>query len=368
MLEKQIIFRKGGPRNHSNYTFKYNDLEIEIVSEYNYLGMTFYHSDVFDRTAKSIISKSRLAMSSVFSLIYRNKIDSWKVVMRLFSAMVSSVLLYAAPIWSLRYLTNIEIIQTQFLKKVLNLAQNTPNCCLRLETNSTPLAVTVFKNSIRWVDNLNKMDGSRYPKICFERLKDYARKYPKSNSKYNWVLQLKEKFFDHLDILNFEEFLIDDKIKKNETFLLNNLQRYYTREDITKFKKTSSIIFNSILEYEKSQPAYFDIIEATSIIKILCQIRICNTHNQRIIIKNKIFRIRPDEYCFCCNAKVDLFHLLNDCILFEDIRIKYFNEKESVFVNKLANVNKTLGITIIYFLNEVLERYNFINYYYYYYL
>lgn len=68
-----VIFRRGG-NCHDNKLgpFLYGDKEkIDIVSRYNYLGVTFSNSATFFNAAEGAISRANMALGATVSLINR---------------------------------------------------------------------------------------------------------------------------------------------------------------------------------------------------------------------------------------------------------------------------------------------------------
>ena len=137
-----------------------------------------------------------MAVGATLNIINKNKIDSWPVHKKLFDSLVKSVLLYTAPVWSLRYLNDLEKVQMAFIKRSLNLPKYIPNHFVRLETGRTPLATNIFKACINWLEKLQKMGNNRYPKICYNKIRDIALKSSECKIvKYNWVKQVQKAFY-----------------------------------------------------------------------------------------------------------------------------------------------------------------------------
>ncbi|KAI5754030.1 hypothetical protein M8J77_005212 [Diaphorina citri] len=61
---KVVIFRRGG-RVAASDKFQYNGEEMEVVSEYNYLGIMFSSHGVFHKASQQALSKGRVAMACV---------------------------------------------------------------------------------------------------------------------------------------------------------------------------------------------------------------------------------------------------------------------------------------------------------------
>ena len=146
---KVMIFRRGGVLSQDD-GFTYLGEEVEIVNTYTYLGIVMSYTGLFRQACNDRMSKARNALSSALSLCKSANIYSWRARIKLFDSIVVNSLLYAAPIWSLCYLEDIEIIQSNFLKRSLCLPLSTTNYVLRCETGRVPLKCFVFSNLLKF--------------------------------------------------------------------------------------------------------------------------------------------------------------------------------------------------------------------------
>ncbi|KAI5742771.1 hypothetical protein M8J77_011149 [Diaphorina citri] len=121
---KVVIFRRGG-RVAASDKFQYNGEEMEVVSEYNYLGIMFSSHGVFHKASQQALSKGRVAMACVRKILVNSKMTSFESRVKLFDSIVKSTLLYGAEVWGLRYEDTIEKCQTQFFKSRYYLSYNT---------------------------------------------------------------------------------------------------------------------------------------------------------------------------------------------------------------------------------------------------
>lgn len=127
----------------------YDDKQnIEFVSNYDFLGVTFSNSAIFLNETNNAISKANLALGATVSLINRLQLKIWDPVNKLFKSLTIINLTYAIQVWGLRYLEKIEKIQNSFYKKMLHLPQNTPNYAVRLETGVPRLSILIFKYAL----------------------------------------------------------------------------------------------------------------------------------------------------------------------------------------------------------------------------
>ena len=121
-----MIFRRGGMLCHDD-RFTYLGQPVEIVNTYTYLGIVMSYTGLFRQACNDRMSKARVALSNAQSLFKGANIYSWRARTKLFDSIAVNCLLYAAPIWSLCYLDDIEVIQSNFLKRSLCLPSSFTN-------------------------------------------------------------------------------------------------------------------------------------------------------------------------------------------------------------------------------------------------
>lgn len=188
---KVVVFRRGG-RVSRHDVFHYSGRGLEVSSDYNYLGILFSSHGVFHKASLQALSKGRLAIANVKNILTNSKAESHEGRMKLYEAIVKTTVLYGAEVWGCRYVDVIEKCQSQLLKSIYCLTRCTPGYMLRLEMGVVKLSFHVFKQMVEWWLKLLTMSQSRYPKICFDQLREQDLR--SSNiQKYNWVSMLKVK-------------------------------------------------------------------------------------------------------------------------------------------------------------------------------
>lgn len=126
------------------------------------------------------MSKAKAAISSTISLIHKLKLNSWDIFNKLFDSLISSILLYASPLYAIRHLDELEKIQLNFYKRLMNLPFCTPNYAVRLEAGRPHLGVKIFKLVMNWIIYVLAMPNNRYPKVCLSKqisLRNMTKKF-----------------------------------------------------------------------------------------------------------------------------------------------------------------------------------------------
>ena len=242
-----MIFNKTS-RINSNLHFSYNSLPLEIVTLYRYLGVYFSNNGIFKTALDQFATSTRVAMASVFRTLHRCKADTFAIVEKLFLASISSTLMYCAQIWSLHYLDDLEKIQLQFFKKLYRLRFNTLGYAVRAETGRNHIKLDILKALINYLIKILKMPNNRYPKICFETLKNLAVTHPDSK-KYNWFLQVSDMLsFTNINLHSDNDTLLNTLLL-NKANILTSLKNQLHISDVTHIRKSSCLPISPKLVY-----------------------------------------------------------------------------------------------------------------------
>nr|XP_046485669.1 uncharacterized protein LOC124220588 isoform X2 [Neodiprion pinetum] len=312
---KVIIFRKGGRRHkQEEKKFMFGDSSVEIVKEYVYLGVTFSQTESYESHTKKIVSKAKAACSSTLALIHRIHANSCKVYDDLFGALVQSILLYGTEVYSLRHLDSVEKIQLGFFKKLMNLPQCTPSYAVRRELRLGQYSLLVFKQVIRWINKILRMEDDRYPKICFLRQLHLSQyKSAQDNVNYNWVVLVKKMFFEPIDRLDLWNETTPGEITLQEPELLEKYKEYLSDMDGKKVAQSSSLIMYNWLQAENKVQEYLKASIPLKILKVTCQYKLANSYYTRIIVDSRHYKISEGRYCNYCSEVIDVGHLTVSC-------------------------------------------------------
>jgi hypothetical protein len=95
---KVIVFPRG--RQSTNLKFTLNGSELEIVNEFNYLGILFNRTGNFNKTIKKQAEK---AIKAMFEVLKRGRTHNLSIEcqLELSNKMVKPILLYGSEIWGL---------------------------------------------------------------------------------------------------------------------------------------------------------------------------------------------------------------------------------------------------------------------------
>ena len=131
------------------------------------------------------------------------------------------------------------------------------------------------------------MEDSRYPKICFNKLKKLAE-HDLSSPKFNWFVQVNEYFFNKIKESDIWLNITLEKLTTEKNNLLTKIKNYLLKEDQEFCEKSNSLIFYPSSLNNGINSGYLNLKIPSYDKKVIAQLRMYNTYVQRIILKKKI--------------------------------------------------------------------------------
>lgn len=314
---KVIVFRKGG-RLARGTEFTYGEEKIEIISQYTYLGVIFSQKGVVAKAAVDSKRKGIAALGSIWNVIFAGKIGSLSSKLRLFNSISASCSLYAAHIWSLRYINKLEEVQAYFIKRMLGIEKCTPNYLLRLESGVPSMLFRVIKQALCFWVRVMDIDPSRHAKQCLTALiKDWENN-PTRNT-YNWVGQLNHI----LQPFGFNNFVQQQDSAVTRALIPEILTRIL---DMTRQKYMGNMriskrfsSFENIMNNLPGPSTYLNLNLPYNQLSIFAQCRL----NRNIIYFEKFKHdFTTEEFCKPCNMREEgsFFHFITKCRINESER------------------------------------------------
>lgn len=163
-LSKSKIMIFGGGRRAAKERWFMNDLEVEIVSEYKYLGLIMSPQLSPQSHLKDRLQSAKCSLGSTWGNLMGNKAINLDTKFKVFEACARSVLCYGAQVWGFKEYDLVEKLQRFFLKRLIGLPDNTPNYMLLLETGYLKIFNYTFKLHLDYVLKCSNMPNSRFPK------------------------------------------------------------------------------------------------------------------------------------------------------------------------------------------------------------
>lgn len=191
---KIVIFSRGKVKKHRNFLFGSNP--VEVVDEYNYLGMIFSYNGTFVRAIEYRLQQAQKAMYSLLTKARRLCLPI-DIICDLFDKTVVPVLLYASEVWGSGNLASIEVFYRKFFKIVLLLNKITPSVIVLGEVGKLPLKYTIYKRMLSFWIKVTEDCPLKFSNVIYRLMFNLHT----SGGVYNFPWFNKIKYI--LDICNF---------------------------------------------------------------------------------------------------------------------------------------------------------------------
>ena len=93
-------------RHSACLPFYYNNLELDFVKSFKYLGIIMSHNGKFTKTIEDRVSKAERAICMLRQVLASDGNVSIKLALSLFDKQISPILLYGCSIWGIQSCTN----------------------------------------------------------------------------------------------------------------------------------------------------------------------------------------------------------------------------------------------------------------------
>ena len=350
---KVLVFSSGRIPKNLNFFFK--NQEIEIVTEYKYLGVYVARSGSFLRAKKHIVDQANLAL---FSLLRKIRTLGLPIHMQidLFDKMVKPVLLYGCELWGFGNIKCIERVQLKFLKYILNLKKSTPCFMVYGEVGVFPLSVEI--NS-RIVNYWAKLHFNRKNQIATDMYGAIRTLSEQGRMQSKWLINVK-------DLVNRNGY--GNIWTSNEAINVKWLAKSFKQKQQDQYIQT----WSSLVDQSSSGTNYRifkDKFRMNDYIKVLSNKQVktltaFRTRNHRLPVEIGRWSSIPlnERMCFFCDTEIgDEFHYIFKCPQFSESRSSYIKpfyrrHPNTYKYNLLMNSNnkKVLG-NLCKFIDNVMK-------------
>ncbi len=144
---KIVIFSRGKVRKFP--VFKFGDSDIDVVSDYIYLGITFNYNNKFSKAIKKQLDQGRRAM---FSMLVKARRLCLPIDIQcdLFDKMIVPIILYGSEVWGFHTTEMLEVFYRKFIKNILKLNKSTPSGMVYGEVGKLCLQTKMDKSIISY--------------------------------------------------------------------------------------------------------------------------------------------------------------------------------------------------------------------------
>lgn len=337
---KIMVFRRGG-RLGRNEKWSFNGSTVEVVSEYEYLGVKFTPQMSF---SKCIAERSLKAKKSAFGawkdLMFNDTI-SFNVKNSTIKAVARSVQVYSAQVFGYSYSDQINKLQCSLLKSILRLPDCTPSYAIYLETKEYPSSWYALKLHMDYVfKTLFTYNTDRLPHLLSKKIIQY---------KIFWF----KEWLEMEAVLNIRWADLPLDSQRWQYCIKAALENYKVKfyQKCLDRKRTSSQRFYKNLDHQVS---YIHQIQRAKDIMIIARAR-CDV----LGLNANSFDSNMNKRCTLCNSQEieDIRHFLGSCEFLNILRIQAFGKNKLTHeevVEVLNGISYPWG-SVIRFVKEALS-------------
>ena len=312
---KVMIFEKG---RHSRYDFYIYNTAIQVVDSFKYLGITLFKNGNWYRTQKCIAKRALFALHNLFMIFDKKELPTTQKC-KLFDTLVASILNFGSEIWGMHNATDIELIHTKFLRRILGVKKSTNLSALYGELGRVPLLIIRKINMIEyWIKILLQNDSSLI-KQTYNMLREDAD----NNLNYrenNWAWQIKHILQIHgLEYVWQRQSEIEIPFETIKLRIFDTYKQSWYSEINNSPRLQSYSIFKHLFQTEK----YLDVIPEKKYKISLSRFR-TSSHDLKIESGRYNSVPRQQRLCRSCamNKVEDEYHFLLVCPRYRKLRMK----------------------------------------------
>ena len=350
---KVLVFRNRGSLQSDDVWF-YDNVQIEIVEQFCYLGLLLNFNGKFHVTQKHLSLQCKKAL---FALKRKctNMSLNFTTLLSLFDTYVGSIANYGCEVWGAHSAPDIEKVHMDFCKNILGLKSATTNAMIYFELGRLPLeCVRKLRILKYWLKLLTTKNCIL--KSCYDHM--YEEMSRKQNCK-NWVVHVKS-ILKNVGLFNL--WLNQYTLKPQYMFAVAK-QRIFDNckqtilSDINSSSKCR--IYKHLIDHFTLQ-SYLTKRIPMQYKKLICKLRVSS---HCLLIETGRYKNIPLERRVCplCTLAVeDEFHFFFECPYYSHLRTKflkkYYYIRPSVFkliqllstqnVKELCNLGKFIKESI----------------------
>ena len=314
---KVMIFEKG---RHTSCNLFLNNIELEVVQSFKYLGVHFFKNGNWFRTQKRLSQHASYALHNLFAL-FRQLDLPMSEKCKMFDILVGSILNYSSEVWGMHDAKDIEIIHTKFCRWVLNVKKSTNLSALYGELGRVPFIIQRKFNMIKYWAKLMRSSDSFLPKKMYGILKDDVDSGNTYNGT-NWASCIKS-MLDNLGLSYV--WLQQGEIDIPLSLIKQRIFDHYYQTWYTDINNSNRLITYARYKHEFNCENYLDFIANKKYKVAFTRFRL-SSHDLQIERGRYENIARAERICKCWNmSKIENeYHFLLVCPLFAELRRKFF--------------------------------------------
>ena len=352
---KVVHFRnQSSPR--TEFCFSCSGKNIEVISQYKYLGIIFQEFMNYDIGAKVLADSASRAFGYIISKFKSFKTIDYYIFTKLFESCLIPIMDYASGVWGFKDFNSLTVIQNKISRYFLGVHKFAPNLGVWGELGWVPANIRRKVEMVRLWCRLIRMDDIRLTKRLF--ITDlYNCKF---NNMKNWCYELQCIFEQTNQMYLFETETTNFKLQSVLNVTKERLLEHYKNqwyENLNNYPKLRTYkLFKSEFELEKYVCSFLSRSERSFLAQFRLGILPLQIETGRFTTP-----LTPLEnrLCLVCNQnKVeDEFHFLLECPLYDLERISLFENlllTDCLFVLNSENLLRTI---VTYKNPKIIARY-----------
>ena len=325
-----------------------NGSELEVVSNYTYLGITITSNGKLTQAINSLSNKGIGALFGLRKSIDRRFIDP-KCHHQLFNTLINPILTYGSQIWlplspfirslvtkftssssldlSLIAKQSFEKVHLRHLKYLLGINRKASNVAAWGECGSFPLFISCFSRCIKYFQRITKLDDSSLVKAAFkEQVNSSLSWFNGIRSIINCFDKIQPSDYKHntcpfLNALGMADIC-------SPTHITNNIKEKFTESWKNSLSDSSKLSFYRTVKSEFQWELYLDVVKSFKDRRAASQIR-SSSHKLNVETGRYSGKSRNERMCdFCSTISPGLtpspiedeHHFLNACPQGQHIR------------------------------------------------
>ena len=308
----------------------YNNSNIDIVKDFNYLGVYFSRTGSFKTGKLHLAEKATNAMYDVLRKGRKHNL-SISCQLDLFDKLVKPILLYGCEIWGYENIDILEKVHLKFCKLLLHLKPTTPNYVIYGELGRYPLNIDI---KIRMISYWIRILKGKQEKLCFIVFKLLLKLENDSTLRSSWLNYISNIFNECglSYIWSYQNFYNYDWLKHTiRTSLQDQFIQTWSSNINNSPKTVNYCIYKESFAFEN----YINKLDDKDVFT-LCRFR---TVNHKLPIESGRWKNIPRENrtCNLCNSNEigDEFHYILECTYFSEERKECIDEKFCTNINTL---------------------------------
>ena len=311
MDKSQIMHFRTKKTQKTKHNFKIGNIPLKVVGDYKYLGILFTEHLDYSKTVELLANSGSRALGSIIHKISNLKECSFQTFSDLFNSGVNPILEYGSSVWGFKSSSRCQSVQNRAIRYHMGLNRFSANLVLQGDTGWTPINISIKLNMLRLWNRICMLPEHRVPYRIL--------KWELNIGVNNWVKDIESilssvSLFPQLENMEAIDIsVIKSRLMAAEENAWTNAVCNKPKLRIYKLIKSNICTENYILCNNKKLRS------------IVAQFR-CGTLPIEIETGRYKNIPRDQRLCKLCNTNVveDEFHLIFDCIVYNDIRINLF--------------------------------------------